>query len=143
MRNAASNRECTEKTKEQILKTNESMANQALRVLAIAYKKMPESKTGEYEEDELETDLVFIGLTGMIDPPRDEAKGANELCRQAGIKTVMITGDHKLTAVAIAKELTIMNDGDLAFTGAELDKMDDAEFDDIVEKAVSYLKRAA
>ncbi|MEJ2243406.1 MAG: cation-translocating P-type ATPase [Candidatus Bathyarchaeota archaeon] len=125
--------------KEQIIKTNEEMANQALRVLAIAYKELPPTAK-EFDEEELESDLVFIGLAGMIDPPREEAKGANELCKKAGIKTVMITGDHKLTAVAIAKELTIMNEGDLAFTGAELDKMSDTEFEDIVEKAVVYAR---
>ncbi|MGD9130060.1 MAG: cation-translocating P-type ATPase [Candidatus Bathyarchaeota archaeon] len=130
----------TKREKEKILKTNEEMANQALRVLAIAYKELPKTEAGKHGEDELESGLTFIGLAGMIDPPRDEAKGANELCRKAGIKTVMITGDHKLTAVAIAKELTIMNEGDLAFTGAELDKMSDAEFEDIVEKAVVYAR---
>jgi Ca2+-transporting ATPase len=128
------------KEKDKILKTNENLASQALRVLAVAYKKLPETKTGKYDEEDLEIDLTFIGLAGMIDPPRDEAKGANELCRNAGIKTVMITGDHKLTAVAIAKELTIMNEDDLAFTGAELDKMSDAEFKQIVEKAVVYAR---
>jgi Ca2+-transporting ATPase len=129
----------SKKEKEQILKTNEEMANQALRVLAVAYKKLPKTETGKYDEEELESDLVFIGLAGMIDPPRDEAKGANELCRKAGIKTVMITGDHKLTAVAIAKELGIMND-DLALTGAELDKLSDEEFDKIVEDATVYAR---
>jgi Ca2+-transporting ATPase len=125
--------------KEQILKTNEKMANQALRVLAVAYKVLPKTETGKHDEDELERNLVFIGLAGMIDPPRDEAKGANELCRKAGIKTVMITGDHKLTAVAIAKELGIM-DNDLALTGAELDKLSDEEFDKIVEDASVYAR---
>ena len=95
----------TKSGKEAILKTNEEMANQALRVLAVAYKELPPTGIKKYTEEELESDLVFIGLVGMIDPPRDEAKGANELCRKAGIKTVMITGDHKLTAVSIAKEL--------------------------------------
>jgi len=128
------------KEKQQILKINEEMANQALRVLAVAYKEVPEAKNGKYTEDELESKLTFIGLAGMIDPPRDEAKHANEQCRKAGIKTVMITGDHKLTAVAIAKELGIMNEGDLALTGAELDKMSDIEFEDIVEKAVVYAR---
>jgi Ca2+-transporting ATPase len=130
----------TKDEKEKILKTNEKMANQALRVLAVAYREMPKNTTGKYSEEELEKDLTFIGLAGMIDPPRDEAKGANELCRKAGIKTVMITGDHKLTAVAIARELTIMQEGDLALTGAELDKMSDAEFENIVEKAVVYAR---
>ncbi|PVX27099.1 MAG: ATPase [Candidatus Bathyarchaeum sp.] len=130
----------TGKEKEEILKTNEQMANQALRVLAVAYKELPKISSGKYDEKDLETDLVFLGLAGMIDPPRAEAKGANELCRKAGIKTVMITGDHKLTAVAIAKELTIMNEGDLAFTGTELAKMSDAEFENIVEKSVVYAR---
>jgi len=129
----------SKKEKEQILKTNEEMAIQALRVLAVAYKELPKTETGKYDEEELESDLVFIGLAGMIDPPRDEAKGANELCRKAGIKTVMITGDHKLTAVAIAKELGIMDD-DLALTGAELDKLSDEEFDKIVEDATVYAR---
>jgi Ca2+-transporting ATPase len=129
----------TSKEKEKILKTNEEMANQALRVLAIAYKDLPKTEARKHDEDDLESNLTFIGLAGMIDPPRDEAKGANELCRKAGIKTVMITGDHKLTAVAIAKELGIM-DGDLALTGAELDKMSDEEFDKIVEEASVYAR---
>jgi len=129
----------SKKEKEQILKTNEGMASQALRVLAVAYKELPKTETGKYDEEELESDLVFIGLAGMIDPPRDEAKGANDLCRKAGIKTAMITGDHKLTAVAIAKELGIMDD-DLALTGAELDKLSDEEFDKIVEDASVYAR---
>jgi Ca2+-transporting ATPase len=129
----------TNKEKEKILKTNEELANQALRVLAIAYKELPKTEAGQHDEDDLESNLTFIGLAGMIDPPRDEAKGANELCRKAGIKTVMITGDHELTAVAIAKELGIM-DGDLSLTGAELDKMSDEEFDKIVEEASVYAR---
>jgi Ca2+-transporting ATPase len=127
--------------KEQILKTNEEMANQALRVLAISYKELPKTETGKYDEEELEHNLVFVGLAGMIDPPRAEAKGAIELCRKAGIKTVMITGDHKLTAVAIAKELGIMeSESDMALTGAELDKMSDEEFDKIVEEVSVYAR---
>jgi Ca2+-transporting ATPase len=126
--------------RKKILKTNEELANQALRVLAIAYKELPKFENRKYQDEELESNLVFIGLGGMIDPPRDEAKGANELCQKAGIKTVMITGDHKLTAVAIARELTIMREGDLALTGSELDKMSDVEFEKIVEKAVVYAR---
>jgi Ca2+-transporting ATPase len=129
----------SEKEKEQILKKNEELASQALRVLAIAYKKLPENKNGEYDEDYLETNMVFLGLAGMIDPPRDEAKGAIEICRKAGIKTVMITGDHKLTAVAIAKELGIM-EGDLTLTGAELDKIGEEEFNKIVEDVSVYAR---
>jgi Ca2+-transporting ATPase len=125
--------------KEEIIKTNEKMANQALRVLAIAYKELPKIPSGKYDEKDMESDLVFLGLAGMIDPPRPEAKGANELCRKAGIKTVMITGDHKLTAVAIAKELGIM-ENDVALTGEELDAMSEEEFDAIVEKASVYAR---
>jgi len=129
----------SEKEKEQILKTNEEMASQALRVIAVAYKELSNNATGKYNEEELESNLVFVGLAGMIDPPRAEAKGANELCRKAGIKTVMITGDHKLTAVAIAKELDIM-ENDVALTGAELDNMSEEEFDKIVEEASVYAR---
>lgn len=125
--------------KERILKVNEDMANQALRVLAIAFKELPKLAAGNYDEEAIEHDLVFVGLAGMIDPPRIEAKGANELCRKAGIKTVMITGDHKLTAVAIARELGIMNN-DVALTGAELDSMSEEEFDKIVEEASVYAR---
>ena len=125
--------------KEQIIKTNEELANQALRVLAIAYKELPTIGKKKHDSEELESDLVFIGLVGMIDPPRDEAKGAIELCLKAGIKTVMITGDHKLTAVAIAKELGIM-EGDLALTGAELDKISEEEFEKVVENVSVYAR---
>ena len=130
----------SKKEKEQILKTNEELAKQALRVLAIAYKELPETENRTYDEEDLENDLVFIGLAGMIDPPRDEAKGAIELCRKAGIKTVMITGDHKLTAIAIAKELGMMEEKDVALTGAELDNMSEEEFDKIVEETSVYAR---
>jgi Ca2+-transporting ATPase len=130
----------TKNEREQILKTNDEMASHALRVLAIAYRELPETETEKYDEEKLESNLVFIGLTGMIDPPRPEAKEANELCQKAGIKTVMITGDHKLTAEAIAKELGMMKKGDLVLTGAELDDLSDKEFDKIVEKATVYAR---
>jgi Ca2+-transporting ATPase len=130
----------TKKEKDEILKTNEEMASQALRVLAIAYKELPKTETKEYDEEKLESNLVFIGLAGMIDPPRAEAKGANELCQKAGIKTVMITGDHKLTAVAIAKELGMMKKDDMVLTGAELDNLSDEELEKIVEKVAVYAR---
>jgi Ca2+-transporting ATPase len=130
----------TKDEREQILKTNEEMASHALRVLAIAYKELPKTETEKNDEDKLESDLVFIGLAGMIDPPRAEAKEANDLCQKAGIKTVMITGDHKLTAVAIAKELGIMEEDEMVLTGAELDNLSDEEFDKIVEKAAVYAR---
>lgn len=117
----------------------EKMSEQALRVLAIAYKEIdsvPENPTTEA----LENDLTFIGLVGMIDPPRPEAKEAVALCKKAGIKAVMITGDHIVTASAIAKELGILNDGERAITGSELDLMTDEELDKAVESISVYAR---
>ncbi len=117
----------------------ELMSKDALRVLAVAYKTIdtvPENPTSE----ELESNLTFLGLVGMIDPPRPEAKEAVKLCKRAGIKPVMITGDHVITASAIAKELGILNDGDLAITGAQLDAMTDSELDAEVEKISVYAR---
>lgn len=117
----------------------ESMSRDALRVLAIAYKEidaLPEQITSE----ELENGLHFMGLVGMIDPPRPEAKQAVALCRRAGIKPVMITGDHVVTASAIAKELGILLDTDKAITGAELDAMSDEELDKQVENIAVYAR---
>lgn len=117
----------------------EQMSENALRVLAVGYKiidEIPEELTSE----DLENDLTFMGLVGMIDPPREEAKVAVETCRKAGIKPVMITGDHVVTASAIAKELGIMLDGDLAITGSQLDNMTDSELDTMVEKISVYAR---
>ncbi len=117
----------------------ESMSKDALRVLAVAYKeidKVPAAPTSE----ELEKDLIFMGLVGMIDPPRPECKVAVATCRRAGIKPVMITGDHVVTASAIAKELGILEEGDMAITGAELDAMSDRELDEKVEKISVYAR---
>jgi Ca2+-transporting ATPase len=129
----------TEKERGYILRTNEEMANEALRVLAVAYKELPTTTSEKFDAANLEKDLVFLGLTGMIDPPREEAKEANRLCQQAGIKTVMITGDHKLTAVAIAKELGMLK-SDMTLTGAELDNLSDEEFEKIVEDVTVYAR---
>ena len=104
-----------------VLGANEEMANRALRVLGCAWRDFDARPAGL--DDALERGLTFCGLTGMIDPPRTEVRGAVERCRAAGIRPIMITGDHKLTAVAIAKELDIFREGDLALTGAELDFM--------------------
>jgi len=128
----------SKKSREGILNKNEEMASQALRVLGIAYKVLPEQLL-ENNEESVENDLIFVGLLGMIDPPREEAKEAVKLCEQAGIKTVMITGDHKLTAVAIANELGIMKSG-LAFIGKELDDISDEEFETIVEGVSVYAR---
>ena len=117
----------------------EQMSEDALRVLAIAYKEidtLPETPTS----DELESGLIFMGLVGMIDPPRPEAKDAVAVCRRAGIKPVMITGDHVVTASAIARELGILSEGDRAITGAELDAMNDTELDESVENISVYAR---
>jgi Ca2+-transporting ATPase len=127
-----------EKDRDLILQKNDEMAGQALRVLGLAYKILPEANK-EYGE-EAEKGLTFLGLVGMIDPPREEALEAVKLCQKAGIKVVMITGDHKLTAVAIAKELEIFKDGDLVLTGTELDQISDEDFDSIVEKVTVYAR---
>ncbi|MBR3961581.1 MAG: cation-translocating P-type ATPase, partial [Clostridia bacterium] len=116
-----------------------SMSENALRVLAIAYKvidEVPQNPTS----DELENGLTFMGLVGMIDPPRPEAKEAVKLCRRAGIKPVMITGDHVVTASAIARELGILLPGDRAITGAELDAMTEEELDAQVESIAVYAR---
>ena len=117
----------------------EEMSENALRVLAIAYKiidKVPENPTSE----ELESGLTLMGLVGMIDPPRPECKVAVATCRRAGIKPVMITGDHVVTASAIARELGILEEGDRAITGAELDAMSEDELDATVEKIAVYAR---
>ncbi len=117
----------------------EAMSRDALRVLAVAYKEieeLPESLTSET----LESGLTFMGLVGMIDPPRPEAKEAVAVCRRAGIKPVMITGDHVVTASAIAKELGILEEGDRAITGAELDLMTDSELDAAVSSISVYAR---
>ncbi len=117
----------------------EAMSEDALRVLAVAYKEIdtvPAVPTSE----ELECGLTFMGLVGMIDPPRPEAKEAVAVCRKAGIKPVMITGDHVVTASAIARELGILGEGDLAITGAQLDAMSDEELDAQVEHIAVYAR---
>jgi len=131
--------ELTDALKREILQANERMAGKALRVLAVAYKDMP-GETQRFDEESAERDLTFLGLAGMIDPPREEAKPAVELCKQAGVRVVMITGDHKLTATAIAEELGLMDSAQLAMTGEELDKLDDKEFDRIVEDVAVYAR---
>lgn len=120
-------------------KINAEMSDNALRVIAVAYKeidKVPDKLT----PDSMETELKFMGLVGMIDPPRPEAKAAVATCRKAGIKPVMITGDHVITASAIARELGILQPGDKAVTGAELDAMSDSELDSQVESISVYAR---
>ena len=118
---------------------NNQMSSSALRVLAVGYKVVDQIPS-EISSDNLETDLEFMGLVGMIDPPRPEAKQAVKVCREAGIKPVMITGDHVVTASAIATELGILLEGDKAITGAELDLMSDEELDREVENISVYAR---
>ncbi|NDV46398.1 calcium-translocating P-type ATPase, PMCA-type [Paludibacter sp. 221] len=119
-------REITTKDKKEIANANLQMAENALRVLAMATKEI-NSLPKEITPSTIETELVFVGMVGMIDPPREEVKAAVEKCRKAGIKPVMITGDHKITAVAIAKSLGIMDDNDKALTGIDVEKMSDED----------------
>ena len=132
-------RTMTESDRMEILRRNKEMADKALRVLMAAYRtfdSMPEDTSPE----SIEHDLIYIGMTGMIDPVRPEVKDAIGLCRTAGIRPVMITGDHRDTAVAIAKELGILDEGQKALTGAELSKIPDDEFDATVQNYSVYAR---
>ena len=124
---------------EKAAQVNEDMSKNALRVLAVGYKEIDHVPV-EPTSEELENGLTFMGLVGMIDPPRPEVKAAVATCRKAGIKPVMITGDHVVTASAIAKELGILLDGDRAITGPELDAMTDTELDACVENISVYAR---
>ena len=130
---------CTSGDIETAKRVTEEMSDDALRVLAVAYKEIdsvPQNPTSE----ELENGLTFMGLVGMIDPPRAEAKAAVATCRKAGIKPIMITGDHVVTASAIARELGILEEGDRAVTGAELDAMNDSQLDEEIEHISVYAR---
>ncbi|TYQ15332.1 UNVERIFIED_CONTAM: Ca2+-transporting ATPase [Acetivibrio alkalicellulosi] len=129
--------ELNEVNKRKILKINDDMAKDALRVLGVAYKRSNISSSSLHNA---EKELVFVGLIGMIDPPRKEAFDAVQKCRLAGIKPVMITGDHKITAYAIAKELNIAVEGDKILTGAELEEMSDRNLQSIVEEVAVYAR---
>ena len=118
---------------------NDTMSARALRVLAVAYKEIDEVPEKLTSED-LENGLTFMGLVGMIDPPRPKAKAAVTVCKEAGIKPIMITGDHVVTATAIAKQLGIYETGDKAITGAELDEMTDRELDANLELISVYAR---
>lgn len=129
----------TEKNKQEALNANHEMASQALRVLAIAYKEL-ESIPKTPEPENIEKDLIFVGLIGMIDPPRPEVKEAIKVCKRAGIKPVMITGDYKDTAVAIAKELSMIENENQVLTGLELDKLDEKELSENVKDVSVYAR---
>lgn len=117
---------------------NESFSDQALRVLAYGYKRLADGQTDITEEDE--KDLVLIGLTAMIDPPREAVYGSIEEAKKAGIRTVMITGDHKTTAQAIGRDIGLMGDDDIALTGKELDALSDEELDRKLEQIAVYAR---
>lgn len=136
-------RKLTETDKVNILKINEEMAQNALRVLAVAYREVKEEVYSEESIESIESienDFVFLGLAGMIDPPREEAIEAIKVCKQVGIKPIMITGDHKLTAVAIAKEMGLYKEDEIVLTGEDLEKMSDEEFEKIVDKVTVYAR---
>ena len=128
-----------ENYKQEIEKNNIEMAKSALRVLAFAYKELDHEPTDE-EMKNIEENLTFVGMVGMIDPPREEVKKAVEKCKTAGIKTVMITGDHKITAVAIAKALGILENEDEALTGKELEEMPDKDLAKNIRKYSVYAR---
>jgi Ca2+-transporting ATPase len=134
-------RKITEEDREKVLKVNEAMAMQALRNLGFAYRELPESATNF--DEKIESEMTFVGIMGMIDPPREEVKDAISLCRNAGIKVVMVTGDHKLTAVAVAKELNLIGENEApsqVLTGQELDKISDEQLTQMVENIVIYAR---
>jgi len=133
----------TEEERGNILKVNEQMASNALRILGLAYRHLPEDLS-EYSPETVEKELVFVGLQGMIDPPRDEVIEAMKRCKEAGIKAVMITGDHKLTATAVARELGQLPEEvekkSRILTGTELDRMDAQQLEDVIENVVVYAR---
>ncbi len=123
----------------EILASNKGMADRALRVLAAAYKDLSVEPT-DYSSDAMEKELVFVGLTGMIDPVRPEVLDAIKACTGAGVRPIMITGDHKDTAVAIAKELGIITDASQAITGAELNELSDEELESVINVYSVYAR---
>ena len=123
--------------RKRVLRINDKMAGDALRVLGFAYKKL---SSRSYRRNDLEKDLIFVGLMGMIDPPRKEVMEAVQKCKIAGIKPVMITGDHKATATAIAEELNIYSKGDKVLTGAELDEMSESQLEKIARDVSVYAR---
>ncbi|MHB8763681.1 MAG: cation-translocating P-type ATPase [Deferrisomatales bacterium] len=136
-------RPMTDEDRRNIVAQNKAMAQQALRVLGSAWRDLDDVSPADLTADAVERDLVFVGLSGMYDPPRQEAKEAVAKCRAAGIRVVMITGDHPHTATAIAREIGIASDSDQAIAGAELDKMSDDELRKRVPKIAVYARVTA
>lgn len=131
-------REMTEQDREQILKTCLNLSEQALRVLGFAKRKL--DVVPEEDEENVEFDMTFLGVVGMIDPPRKEVIAAIKTCHQAGIRVVMITGDHKVTAMAIAKQLGIFQEGNTVIAGDEFDAMSEAELDEAVKTTTVFAR---
>ena len=123
-----------------VLQAAESMAEKGLRVLAVAKRHWPDLPDKQDDVNSVESDLIFVGLVGMIDPPRPEAQEAVALCKTAGIRPVMITGDHAITAGVIARRLGIIEDGDAVLTGAQVTEMSDAEFSDRAREVSVYAR---
>ena len=137
-RTASGMREMTDADREQILKVCNGMSAEALRVLGFAVRSV--SEVPEDEGCDLEQDMTFVGVVGMIDPPRKEVIQAVETCHTAGIRVVMITGDHKVTAMAIAKQLHIFREGNTVISGQELDEMTDEQLDEAVKTCVVFAR---
>ena len=134
-------RKMTEDDRVEVLKVTEAMAMQALRNLGFAFKELPESVTTF--DEKIEKDMTFVGIMGMIDPPREEVKDAIYLCKKAGIRVVMVTGDHRLTAIAVARELNLLAENETegkVLTGEELDKISDEQLTQMVENVVIYAR---
>ena len=125
----------TDEKRAEILAANKAMADKALRVLAAAEKSLS-SLPSVWESETVENELCFVGLVGMIDPVRPEVRPAIDECRRAGIRPIMITGDHKNTAAAVAKKAGIFRSGDMILTGSELAAMDDRELESVIAAAV-------
>ncbi len=133
----------TEARRERILAAVDKLAHEALRTLGVAFRTVRmDEVTGEMNDDEVESHFVFLGVIGMIDPPREEAAEAVRVARAAGVRSVMITGDHPATAAAVASELGILDRDGRVVTGAELQKMSDAELEEVVRQASVYARVA-
>ncbi|UNQ74141.1 cation-translocating P-type ATPase [Infirmifilum sp. NZ] len=130
--------ELTDEVRRRVLEVNDEFAREGLRNIAFAVKFFDHEKETVSEDDE--KDLVFLGLVALIDPPRPEVKSALETCKRAGIKVSMITGDHKLTALSVAKQLGMLEEGDIVITGAELEKMSEEELTEKVERIRVYAR---
>ncbi|MCF2136403.1 MAG: cation-translocating P-type ATPase [Candidatus Thorarchaeota archaeon] len=134
-------RPITDDDRQRILRVNAEFAADALRVLAFAYRSIDEVRS-EWEPEHVEKEMIFVGLMGMMDPPREEVQDAIDLCKAAGIRPIMITGDHELTARAVAIQVGLMKPDGLVYTGSALDKMSDAEFFEAVQECDVYARVA-